>query len=291
MPKRLALALVLGGLMLSPSVARAGPWTPEPGHGYAKIWLKYLFGFSFQDGQMQGHDYGGYHELVVSSYLEVGLAPRLALSLHAPIVRTFHLEDPRDGSYTSHLSPGDPTLSLRWQFLTIDRFVMSAELGVRAPFARPGPVQPFFGTADTNPELGALQIGTGIWDVPLTLGAGYAWDAIYLAGSAGYIIRSDGYDHVLTWSAEGGATIDTTFGVRARVVGYHSLDVWFDESAPGHASPSGIGNGTNYIGFAVEMDYQFQPRYWVGATIEGGLGALARQTGGPVMTLYFAHRF
>ncbi len=47
----------------------------------------------------------------------------------------------------------------------------------------------------------------------------------------------------------------------------------------------------NYIGFAVEADYQLQPNYFVGLTIEGGIAAITRQTGGPVISLYFAHRF
>ncbi|MCB9597493.1 MAG: hypothetical protein H6719_32530 [Sandaracinaceae bacterium] len=281
------LALVLG----TTSVARAGPWAPEAGHGYVKLWLKYLPGFWFLDAEGERHDYGGYHELFLNTYAELGLGERVALVLHAPIVRSFHLEDPRDGSYQSHLSPGDPTLSLRWQFLAADRFVMAANAGVTAPFARPGPVQTFYGTDEGNPVLGALQIGTGIWDVPMSLSAGYAWDTVYVAASVGYIFRSDGYDHVLTWTAEGGATLVAEFGVRGRITGYHSLDVWFGDEAPGHLSPSGIGNGTNYIGFSVEADYQFSPSYFVGVTLEGGVFAITRQTGGPVISLYFARRF
>lgn len=291
---RTRVACILAGLALasaSPSVARAGPWAPEPGHGYVKLWLKWLPGFWFLDAAGEQHDYGGYHELFLSTYAEVGLAPRVALALHAPLVQSFHLQDPRDGSWRSHLTPGDPTLSLRWQFLAIDRFVMGAEAGVRAPFARAGPVQTFYGTDEGNPVLGALQIGTGVWDVPLSLGAGYGWDSVYLAGSLGYVVRSDGYDHVLTWTVEGGATPAAQWGVRGRVTGWHSLDVWIGEEAPGHLSPSGIGNGTNYIGFAVEADYQLQPNYFVGLTIEGGIAAITRQTGGPVISLYFAHRF
>lgn len=286
----LATLALAAALAFAPA-AQAGPWAPAPGHGYVKLWLKYLPGFWFLDADGAQNDYGGYHELFLSTYAEVGIADRVGLLLHAPIVQSFHLEDPRDGSYQSHLTPGDPTLSLRWQFLAVDRFVMAAEAGVRFPFARSGPVQTFYGTSDDHPVLGALQVGTGVWDVPLSVGAGYAWDSVYLAGSVGYVFRSDGYDHVLTWTAEGGATLAAEWGVRGRVTGYHSLDVWFGDEAPGHLSPSGIGNGTNYIGFAVEADYQLQPNYFVGVTIEGGVAAITRQTGGPVISLYFAHRF
>ncbi len=286
-----ALGLVFALLVGPVSAAHAGPWVPEPGHGYVKVWFKYLYGFSFRDGAGEGYDYGGYHELFVSTYAELGIAPQLGLVLHAPLLQTFYIEDPRDGSYTAYLNPGDPTLSLRWQFLTIDRFVMGAEAGVQAPFARPGPVQTLYGTDEGNPEIGALQLGTGIWDVPLSVSAGYGWDTVYVAASVGYRLRTGGYDHVLVWSAEGGATVGPHFGVRGRLLGYHSIGVWFGDRAPGHLSPSGIGNGTTYVAFAVEADYQIETNYWLGATFEGGLGGLTRQTGGPVVTLYFAHRF
>jgi len=292
MARRGIATFLFVALALGATEAKAGPWAPLPGHGYVKIWLKYFYGFSFNDGQMQSFGFGGYQEVSLSTYAEVGVLPNLGLVLHAPLLQTFHLEDPRDGSYQSHVGPGDPTFSLRWQFLAHERFVAALELGVRAPFARPGPVQDFYGTDEGNPRLGALEIGTGVWDVPLSVGAGYAWDTVYVAASVGYILRTGGYDHVLTWSAEGGATIVARLGVRGRVTAYHSLDVHFDDAAPGHLSPNGIGNGTSYIGFSIEADYQFQPNYWLGLSVEGGIpGTLARQSGGPVITLYFAHRF
>ncbi len=282
-----ALALAL----LPASPALAGPWAPDQGAGYVKLWLKYLYGFSFNDGEGRDFSYGGYHEVHLSAYAEVGLFDRVGLVLHAPLVRTFHLEDPRDGGYTSHLSPGDPTVSLRWQLLSIGRLAGSVEAGVRMPFARPGPVQEFYGTDEGNPRLGDLRIGTGVWDVPLVAAVGYGFDGFYLAGSGGYVFRSDGYDHQVVWTAEAGGNLGSAWQVRGRVTGVHSIDVWFDEEAPGHGSPSGIGNGTSYLGFAAELDYQFQPRWYIGATVEGGLGFLRRQTGGPVVTIYLANRF
>lgn len=283
----LAAALVLGGA----SRASAGPWAPDQGSGYVKLWLKYLYGFWFNDPDGNVLNYGAYHEVHLSTYAEVGLVDRVGLVLHAPVVRTFHLEDPRDGNYTSHVSPGDPTVSLRWQLLSLGRLAGSIEGGVRMPFARPGPVQPLVSTDEGNPEIGALQIGTGVWDFPLVAAVGYGFDGFYLAGSGGYVMRTSGYDHQIVWSAEGGWNIDSQWAARARVTGVHSIDVWFDDEAPGHLSPSGIGNGTGYIGVAAEVDFQFQPQWYVGMTVEGGLGFLSRQTGGPVITLYLANRF
>jgi hypothetical protein len=287
----LALGLALSLALSWPGRAAAGPWAPRPGHGYVKLWAKYLYGFGYHAGDGSTYGYGAYHEAFLAAYAEVGLVDRVALVFHSDIVRTFHLEDPRNGRYSSHLSPGDPALSVRWQFLALGRFVAAAELGVRAPFARPGPVAPVYATETGNPQVGALRIGAGVWDVPARLAAGYAWDRFYVAGAAGYVLRTGGYDHVLTWSAEGGVTLGRDFALRARVVGYHSLDVWIGDRAPGHESPSGIGNGTTYLGFALEGDYQFRPDWFVGFTAEGGAGVLSRQTGGPVVTAYLAARF
>lgn len=285
-------ALVLACLVWSAAApAAAGPWAPDQGHGYVKLWVKYLYGFWFNGPDGEVFDYGAYHEAHLSAYVEVGLVDRVALVLHAPLVRTFHLEDPRDGSYTSHLSPGDPTLSLRWQLLSAGRLAGSVEGGVRAPFARPGEVQPVYSTDEGNPQVGALRIGTGVWDFPFVAALGYGWDGFYLAGSGGYVIRTSGYDHQIVWTAEAGGSIDPQWAVRGRITGVHSIDVWFGDEAPGHLSPSGIGNGTGYIGFAAEGDFQFQPNWYVGMTVEGGLGFLSRQTGGPVFTFYLANRF
>lgn len=283
-----ALALVV---LVPASEAAAGPWAPEPGHGYAKLWLRYLYGFDYRAGDGTTYGYGAYHEASLSVYAELGLVETLGFVLHSDILRTFHLEDPRDGHYESHVTVGDPLVALRWQFLSLDRFVMAVEAGVRAPFARPGPVQIVYGTDEGNPAVGALRVGTGVWDVPVSVGAGYGWDAFYLAGSAGYVLRTDGFEHVVTWTLEGGASLrDEGLGVRGRVVGYHSIGVAFDPAAARTESPSGINNGTSYVGFAVEGDYQFAPSWFVGASIEGGFG-IARQTQGPVVTVYAATRF
>jgi hypothetical protein len=117
--------------------------------------------------------------------------------------------------------------------------------------------------------------------------AGYAWDHFYLAGSVGYLLRTDGYDHAIAWTAEGGGTTGR-FGVRVRLTGRHPVDA---ESAPRHSSPSGIGNGTQYAGFAVESDYRIGERWFVGLTLEGGLFLIQRQAGGPVISVYGAAKF
>ena len=75
-----------------PSIALAGPWAPEPGHGYAKLWLKYLYGFDFHAGDGNTYGYPSYHELFLATYVEVGLVDRLAMIVHADLARERRLD-------------------------------------------------------------------------------------------------------------------------------------------------------------------------------------------------------
>src|SRR5690606_25305860 len=66
-PHGIAAALAL--VVLAPaSEAAAGPWAPEPGHGYAKLWLRYLYGFDYRAGDGTTYGYGAYHEASLSVY-------------------------------------------------------------------------------------------------------------------------------------------------------------------------------------------------------------------------------
>jgi hypothetical protein len=42
--RRSAIVVVVMALLSVPSQAEAGPWVPEVGHGYAKLWMKWLYG-------------------------------------------------------------------------------------------------------------------------------------------------------------------------------------------------------------------------------------------------------
>jgi hypothetical protein len=279
----------LGTWFLLPTRALAGPWTPEPGHGYVKLWTKWLPGFGYHDGSGETIDYGAYHELFVSTYGEVGFADGWALFWHSDIVRFFSLTDPRTDRANSHVAPGDPALGLRVRFLRAGRFVMAAAASARAPLADGDPVQEVVATEGAMPVIGELRVGTGEWDFASQISAGYGWDRFYLAGGLGYTVRTGGYDHGLSWSVEGGTSLsDVPLSFRLRIQGLHPIDTG---DAPRHNSPSGIGNGTQYTGYALEADWELTQRWWLGLTFEGGLFAIRRQTGGPVLVLYGATKF
>lgn len=295
MHRRSAIAVAIAVVALSsiPSRAAAGPWVPEVGHGYAKLWMKWLYGYGFNDGTQTHTDFGGYNELFLATYGEVGLVHEdeigLAAVWHTDLLRTFYLRDQRTNELGIHVAPGDPAVGLRLRFLKLDRFRMAFQSMIRAPLASGDEVQPVYSTDPPHEEIGRLRVGTGSWDFPLELSLGYGFDSgFYLAGSGGYMIRSEGYDHVVTWTAEGGMSTSSGFGIRGRFTGFHSIG---NGSAPGHLSPSGQGNGTTYVGFAIETDWQFVERWYVGVAFEGGFFLVRRQTGGPVVDLYLATRF
>jgi hypothetical protein len=288
MTKHLAGVVAALALLLARGSASGGPWTPEPGHGYAKIWVKWLPGLGYHAGDGSTIDYAAYHEILFTAYGEIGIVRSLAATLHLPIVNLFTLEDPRIGGTSAHASAGDPTLGLRWRFLKLGRFVAAVEGAVRFPLASGDPVQAVYATTAGNPRIGDLRVGTGVWDVIGVVSAGYGWDRVYTAASMGFIRRTGSFDDVLLWTAEGGVRISSRWSARARITRWHPLQ---NGSAPRHESPSGIGNGTSYLGLAAEADWRFSKRWMVGGTIEGGLGLVRRQTGGPVLSAYVATVF
>lgn len=269
--------------------AHAGAWTPEPGSVYLKLWLKYLYGFDFMSGDGNTYGYGFYNEIFLNAYTEIGLADGLAFWAHFPFMQTFLLEDPRPGGGVEDRTVvGDPTLGVRVRLFRFWRFTTAIEGGVRLPFAPSGDQQALFATAEGNPEVGQLRVGTGVYDFPFQFALGFGYSSFYAQASLGYVLRTGAFDHVLTWTAEAGGTFQGGMALRGRVRGWHALGN--GDPALYHQSLSGIGSGTNYVGFAVEADIPVAEDWRVGASIEGGLGALSRQTGGPVISLYVSTR-
>ncbi len=281
----LAAAVLFG----TPTRASASPWTPRPGHGYAKVWLKWLPGFGYLDGRGESTAFGTYHEVFANAWAEVGVAEGVALWLHAPLAQGFVLADPRPGGDTrAVVGPGDPMVGGRWRFARVGRFVAAAELGLGVPLATSRAQGPVFARETPHAQLASLHIGSGVFRGMGALAVGYGWDTVYAAGSLGYVLRSGGWDDVLTWTAEVGGRFSATLSGRLRATGWHPV---VRGSAPRGESPSGIVNGTAYTGFGLEGEWQFVPRWYLGMTIEGGIAGVRRQSGGPVLSLFAATQF
>jgi len=278
---------VLAAVLLVPGHASAGPWVPDPGEGYVKLWLKWFYGVGIRDGDGTFCEIGTYNELFLATYGEVGLMPGLGMYWHSDLVRTFYLEDPTTGTTEAHAGIGDPAVGFRYQLVSGGRFVMAAEAWTRLPLANGDPVQPVVNARDGS-VIGGLTVGAGALDIGGGLSMGYGWDHFYAAAFGAYIYRSHGYDHVINWTAEAGYGGRSGFSIRGRVTGFHSLG---NGSAPYALSPSGQGNGTNYIGFAIETDWELWPATWLGVSFEGGIAEIRRQAGGPVITVYMAKKF
>lgn len=289
-----AAIVVLGTVALLPTAPShaASPWSPRPWHGYLKLWTKWHASLEYQDAAGELRDIGAYHELSFNAYGELGLWRSLAVWVHAPLVQLFLLEDTRSGNIRGHLHPGDPTIGLRHMLWRWRGLATGVELGVRFPIAPSGPVQPLYADgavlAMNNEQIGALRVGTGVFDIPIAIAIGYSWQRLYVAASFGYIVRTGGYAHDLSWSSEGGWQFARHWTARLRVHGRHPLP--FGDT-PRANSPSGIGNGTSYIGFAGEIQYIFSGSWAVGGVIEAGPVGVRRQSRGPVISLTLSTTF
>lgn len=285
-------AVPLVAVMMLASTAHAGPWTPEPGHGYVKLWAKYLLGVGYFAGDGGVDNYANYHELFLATYGDVGLVDGLALWWHSDLVRTFYLEDPRDDTLNAQVAPGDPAIGLRWRFYLGDRLALSLSAGVRAPLADDAPKGTVYernaGDDGVFDVVGDLRVGSGVWSVPIQVDIGYAFDTWYVSGSVSYTVLAGGYDDRIGFTAEVGAPLRPKWTGRLRLSGVFSLR---DGSAPRTESPSGYANGTSYMGIALELDYEWIPEWFLGVTLEGGAGYLRRQTGGPVISLSLSHTY
>jgi len=285
-------------IALSASTRASAQWTPEPGHGYVKVWAKWLLGFGYVDGEGDWNNYQNYNELFLATYGNVGLVDGLALFWHTDIVRGFTLRDPIAERVRGHVTTGDPSVGLRWRFLLRDRLAMALTGSVRAPLIqRTGEQQVVYerdpGDDGVYDRVGGLRIGAGTWDLTAGLEVGYAFDTWFLGGSVGYQARLKGFDDRILWSIEAGLTFNEKWGGTLRASGAHSFAPIREDADPPERteSPSGIGNGVSYMGLAVELDYELIERWYLGLTIEGGLGFLRRQTGGPVTSLSLSTTF
>ena len=293
--RRLLAALVLLAAAWGPAPASA-QWTPEPGHGYVKVWVKWLLGFQYVNPEGQSLAYQNYHEVYLSTYGDIGLVDGLALFWHTDIVRTFALRDPIADRVRGHVTGGDPALGLRWRFFANDRLAAAFTGSVRAPLVqRTGERQVVY-ERDPGPDgvydrVGALRIGAGAWDLTAGVKVGYALDRWHLGASVAYQARLQGFDDRMLWSLEAGLTFNEKWGGTLRANAAHSFSPI--RASPGDPppadTPSGIGNGVSWMGMAVELDYELRRDWFLGLTLEGGLGYLRSQTGGPVTSLSIAH--
>ncbi|HJK93944.1 MAG TPA: hypothetical protein RMH26_24610, partial [Polyangiaceae bacterium LLY-WYZ-15_(1-7)] len=257
-------------------------WTPEPGHGYAKLWLRWHAGFAFHDASGDRLELPRYHELFVGAYADVGLADGLALFFRSDLLRTFHLEDPRSGDVARHLAPGDPSLGLRARVLLRDRWAMSLQASARAPLARSGEVQEVVRDRAPYPVVGGLRRGAGVWHLQGMWNIGAAFERVFLGAALGYQWRGEGFEDRLLWNATLGATLSPRVGARLSLAGAHSLGFG---SAPRASTPSGLGNGASWTTASLSADLRVAEGWYLGAALETALLGLRTKSRGLSLAL------
>ncbi len=265
------------------STVCAGGWTQKAGGGYAKTWVRW----QAADGFLNGHhnslsdirNIDDYNEIFLNAYGEYGLTDRLTLLAHWPLITGFLMSGINRYSY---IGTGDITLGLKYG-LVRQQWVLALQLATTAPLAESTVRRPFK-DADTGETIGALRVGAGVWDVEPRLQTGIAFNNGHLGAEVGYRLRSNGFHPVLSWMVEAGQRFSETLYGTLRMVDVRPVGT---TTAPLDNSTSGIGNGTSYTGFSMELDWKQNRSFSVGFVLEGAV-RYSRQAGGPVFNVYSA---
>ncbi len=269
------LALVVG----TSTPAVAGPWSPQQGDGYIKVWNKVLLASRFTDRSGQTRSTQGYRELFLSTYGEVGLGADLAAIWQWDLARVFSL----DGIWKAGV--GDPELGLRYAPVRWGPLALGAEIALRAPLASSTTF------AQLRDESGApaaqASLGAGVWEGRASLVVGAAWRALFISGSFGYALRSRFADE-LRWTVEAGGQW-WRLGGKLGLNGVHALG----SSAGSVELAGGRGDGASSTGIALELYAEPWQGGSVGLTTEFslfGLG-LVSQPRGLVLSLFVGSKF
>ncbi len=280
---RLIAALFWLIVLIAPVIG--GGWTQPAGEHYLKLWMRWQAADGFlaghRDAESSLRPIGNYNEVFLNAYGEYGLTPGITLVAHWPMLTSFWMSDINDYSY---VGVGDPSAGLRLGLIQ-QKVVAALQVTGTAPVAKSSIRQPFRDT-DTGEQIGFLRVGAGVWDLETRLQTGMGLTRGHIGAEAGYRWRSKGYHPVFSWSGEGGYAFSQRFYGTIRFVGVRPVG---SSSAPLDDSPSGIGNGTKYTGFSMEIDWKRSDHLSVGFVLEGGF-TYSRQTGGPVLNVYLAWR-
>ena len=137
---------------------------------------------------------------------------------------------------------------------------------------------------DSGATVATLRVGAGVLDWDNVLQVGWAFSGGYLGGELGYRWRSGGFQGGVDFTAEGGVRLVEPLMLIVRLPNFWSVG---PTSAMLDESPSGIGNGTRYLGFALELDWRHTESFSTGFIVEGAY-KYERQGGGPVLSAYGA---
>lgn len=246
-------ALVCAALALSvmvPASAHAKAWTPSEGDGYAKVWLRGLFGNSafFADGSVKPVE--SFQDVSLRHYIEYGLTNDWTLLSHgAPAGFASY-----DANSTAYVGP--------------------IAVGVRRGF-RAGPVQlgaefqygfaPPLGNTDLAAAGSpvsyrpAVQNHFGVGELQAGYDLGWGW----MVGSAGFQFNSaDTVDPAITGFAQLGVKLTDAWLVDAHAGVYQPVEEVTVTNV------SGVGQ-TRYIGFGLGVSWWMSESIGLSAGVDG----------------------
>lgn len=250
MCRALLVALLLAPLLLAPDVAQAKAWTQPEGDGYAKVWLRGIFGGDafLADGEIA--ESGGYADVSLRHYVEYGLTDKWTLLTYGAPAGFASYGD-ESSAYVGPLAVG-----LR-RGLTDGPFQVAAEAhyGYAPPvgdddLAPAGSALRYFPTVDTHFAVGELQAGYGFdwgWTV---VSAGVQWNS------------NDDVDTAVIGLAQLGVKLSRTVYLDVHLVPYEPLgDV--EET-----NVAGTGQ-TRYLGFGIGASWWVTDSVGLSASFDG----------------------
>lgn len=185
---RPALALALAAALavaLSPSEARAGPWTRSLGHAYVKLGSNLFIADEFVDidNQVSSASFFG---ATTSVYAELGIWERLHLQLALPHV-VFTNTFPAGRSFLT-AGGGDARVGLQWTS-PLDLLPHALRLEAKIPlYDAAGPLELSRALREQFPLRGDGQLDLSLW---LSLGGSLPGLPVYVFGELGHQLRTE----------------------------------------------------------------------------------------------------
>ena len=274
MTRALAGALLLV-VLLCPSLARAGAWTRDAGHGYVNTSYAEIAASRFYSPDFRVVPIRPYAQHLVSVYGEVGLVSRwLTATVDGTLFRYNRIAD-AGATYGA----GDWRVGL-WTGLVTKPLRLSFGVTVGLPTGDARPNAGAGADADAQEIARSLPTGDGEWDVEGRLALGYSfggkrrWPLThYLVVEAGYWLRTAGFSDDFVYKVELGTGFPwhgfDRFLLILRLAGLES----FASNDKAARNATGLGDGVTYTSPGLEVYGRIVRGLGASVAVEGALRA------------------
>lgn len=261
-------AIIMLTLILLQQVLFAGGGWPQPkGKGYFKI-NQYAIrssGYFAPNGEVIDIATTGIY--ISSFYGEYGLTDRLTLIGYVPFFSRATLNEQVSSNGTliaegdSFNSFGDTDLTIKYGLITNKPIVLSASLTFGLPFGN-----------NQGGRTGVLQTGDGEFNTLIALEAsrGFNGGKGWVNTLIGFNDRSNNFSDEFRWGFEVGHKLGDKLFAAVKLYSVNSLNNGSDIETPANGI---FSNNIEYLGFTPEINYQFNEKFGVSASIGGALSA------------------